>query len=99
MHAADFSTIDQIGRYALVGAFTGMVIVGQVLWFDVSSIGSMLKAADNTLFANLFLGGAMLKGALLGAVIGTVRLRSRQGLSVKHDIAPAAVLADREATA
>ncbi|MFZ0256848.1 MAG: hypothetical protein WAN46_14670, partial [Gammaproteobacteria bacterium] len=78
MQAADFSTIDQIGRYALVGAFVGMVVVGQVLWFDVSAIGSMLKAADNTLLANLFLGGAMLKGAVLGGAIGTLRLRSRQ---------------------
>ncbi len=97
MHAADFSTVDQIGRYALLGAFIGMVIVGQVLWFDVSAIGSMLKAADNTLLASLFLGGAMLKGALLGAALGTVRLGSRHEQSVKHDIAPAVIAARAEA--
>ena len=95
MHAADFPTVDQIGRHALLGAFVGMVLVGQVLWFDVSAIGSMLKAADNTLLVNLFLGGAMLKGALLGAALGTVRLRSLHELPVQRDVAPTAVIAAR----
>lgn len=99
MHTTDVSTIDQIGRYALLGAFVGMVIVGQVLWFDVSAIGSMLKAADNALLINLFLGGAMLKGALLGAALGTARLQTRHELSVKHDVAPAAVITNQAATA
>lgn len=94
MHATDFSTADQIGRYALLGAFVGMVLIGQVLWFDVSAIGSMLKAADNTLLLNLFLGGAMLKGALLGAAIGTARLRSLHELP-QRDAAPAAFIVAR----
>jgi hypothetical protein len=97
MHAADFPTVDQIGRHALLGAFVGMVLVGQVLWFDVSAIGSMLKAADNTLLVNLFIGGAMLKGALLGAALGTVRLRSPHELSVKRDAALAVIAARAEA--
>jgi hypothetical protein len=48
-----------------------MVLVGAVLWFDVSSIGALFKTGDNMLLANLFLSGAMLKGAVIGAAVGT----------------------------
>jgi len=46
-------------------------MVGAVLWFDLSSIGTMFKTADNILLANLFLSGAMPKGAVIGAAMGT----------------------------
>ena len=47
-----------------------MVGIGAVLWFDVSSIGTMFKTATTAMLANLFLSGAMLKGAVIGAAVG-----------------------------
>ncbi|MFZ1415931.1 MAG: hypothetical protein WAS73_15340 [Defluviicoccus sp.] len=60
----------RISQYGVGGAFVGMVLVGTILWWDVSAIGSMLSAAGETVRLNLFLAGAMMKGALIGAVVG-----------------------------
>lgn len=62
--------IRRIGQYSVGGAFVGMVAVGTILWWDISAIGSLLTAAEETLRLNLFLAGAMMKGALVGAVMG-----------------------------
>ena len=66
--------VDRLVKAGIVGAFCGMAATGWILWFDVSSIGTMLASSQNTLLANLFLGGGMLKGALLGGAIGLVML-------------------------
>jgi len=65
---------DLVVKAGVVGAFCGMAATGWILWFDVSSIGTMLASSQNTLLANLFLGGGMLKGALLAGAIGLVTL-------------------------
>lgn len=75
MNEQEARLANQVFKYALAGSFLGMATVGAVLWFDVSSIGSMFKTADNVLLANIFLSGAMLKGAVLGAAVGTAMLR------------------------
>lgn len=63
--------LSNVLKYAIAGSFFGMVLVGAVLWLDISSMKSMFTAADNVLLANLLLSGAMLKVAVLGAMVGT----------------------------
>jgi hypothetical protein len=71
MNEQDADFLNRVLKYSIAGSFAGMVMVGGVLWLDISSIGTMFKTADNALLANLFLSGAMLKGAVLGAALGT----------------------------
>lgn len=71
MNEKDAYFLNRVFMSSIAGSFAGMVGIGAVLWFDVSSIGTMFKTADNSMLANLFLSGAMLKGAVLGAVVGT----------------------------
>jgi hypothetical protein len=66
--------VDRLVKTATFGAFCGMAAAGWILWFDVSSIGTLLSSSQNALLANLFLGSGMLKGALLGGTIGLVTL-------------------------
>lgn len=66
--------VDRLAKAAIVGVFCGMAATGWILWFDVASIGTLLASGQNTLLANLFLGGGMLKGALLAGAIGLVTL-------------------------
>lgn len=75
MNKQDAHVASQVFNYSLAGSFLGMVTVSALLWFDVSSIGSMFETADDGLLANVFLSGAMLKGAVLGAAVGTAMLR------------------------
>lgn len=83
-------TADQLGRYIVLGAFFGMVAVGQALWFDIYSIASTLKTADNHLAVTLTLGGAMIGGGLIGATIGIVRDREhRKRATLRDEKAPA----------
>ncbi|MCU0893696.1 MAG: hypothetical protein MUD06_05120 [Rhodospirillales bacterium] len=70
MNEQDVHFINRVLKYSIAGSFAGMVVIGGVLWFDISSIGTMFKTAENALLANLFLSGAMLKGAVFGAAIG-----------------------------
>jgi hypothetical protein len=74
----DINTVQPLATYATFGAFAGMAIIGWTVWFDVSSIGTLLAASDNALLANLFMGGAMIKGAVLGFVVGSARLSARR---------------------
>lgn len=71
MNERDAYFLDRVFKYSIAGSFAAMVGIGTVLWLDVSSIGTMFKTADNSLLANLFLSGAMLKGAVIGAAVGT----------------------------
>jgi hypothetical protein len=71
MNEQDAYFLNRVLKCSIAGSFAGMVVVGGVLWLDLSSIGTMFKAADNSMLANLFLSGAMLKGAVLGAALGT----------------------------
>lgn len=70
MHVDNQLFVRRIGQYSVGGAFVGMVVVGTILWWDISAIGSLLTAAEETLRLNLFLAGAMMKGALVGGVLG-----------------------------
>lgn len=70
MNSESALALRQISHFGVGGAFAGMVLIGTILWWDVSGIGSMLTAAGETIRLNLFLAGAMMKGALLGIVMG-----------------------------
>ncbi len=70
--------IDEVSIFMTIGGFVGMVAVGQVLWLDLFSLGSMLKTSENHLVVSLVLGGAMIAGAVTGATIGLFRVRGRQ---------------------
>lgn len=83
MRKDDATTVEQLAKFAVVGAFAGMAVVGAVLWFDLSSIASMLDRTQDQLLANAFLVGAMLKGALLGAVIGSARLSMGRAAAIR----------------
>lgn len=71
MHTNDMRAADVLVKAATAGGFVGMVTVGMVLWTDASAIGTMFNAADSSLLASLFLAGAMIKGAVVGAAFGT----------------------------
>lgn len=70
MNAENTVALGRISHVGVGGAFVGMVLVGTILWWDISGIGSLLNAPGETLRLNLFIAGAMLKGALFGAVLG-----------------------------
>lgn len=54
-----------------VGAFAGMALVGWLLFFDISSIGTMVQSGTTSpLFSTLVIGGSLLKGSLLGFAFG-----------------------------
>lgn len=71
MKSSNMRTAELLVKSATVGGFIGMVTVGMVLWADVSAIRTMLNASGDSTLASLFLAGAMTKGAVLGAAIGT----------------------------
>lgn len=71
MHENEKLVLGRISQAAIGGAFVGMVLVGTIVWWDVSSIRTLLSATEETLRLNLFLAGAMAKGALLGAALGS----------------------------
>jgi hypothetical protein len=89
MNEENAQVVNEMLKYAVAGSFAGMVTVGAVLWFDISSIKSMFTASDNALLANLFLSGAMLKGAVIGAAIGTatLSLRRQPALAFRRTVA------------
>jgi len=70
MNDSDQAIMQTLVKYAVAGAFGGMVVVGAVLWFDVSGIGSMFHTTQHPYLASIFLGGSMLKGGLLGFAVG-----------------------------
>jgi hypothetical protein len=80
--------LNRVLKYSIAGSFAGMVGVGAVLWFDLSSIGTMFKTADNSLLANLFLSGAMLKSAVIGAAMGTAMPSLRREPAVARSTLP-----------
>lgn len=77
MNKHDAHVLNRVLMYSIAGSFSGMVLVGAVLWFDISSIRGMFMSGDNTMLANLFLSGAMLKGAVVGAAVGVATLTTR----------------------
>lgn len=91
MQTNDAPIAERLVRAAATGGFAGMAVIGGVLWFDVSSIGSMLQQSGGQLLANLFLGGGMVKGAVLGMAVGTTLLRPRRSTAVRPVVAAAPV--------
>lgn len=77
MQKEDSVVISQLIKYSIAGAFSAMVGVAAILVFDISSVGTLLSSATNQLHANLFFGGAMLKGSLIGAALGSASLHRR----------------------
>ncbi len=54
-----------------VGAFLGMALVGWLMFFDVSSIGTMVQSAtSNSVFSTFVIGGSLLKGGLFCFAVG-----------------------------
>lgn len=80
MVVKDHAVIQHLSNYAMAGSFAGMVTVGAVLWFDVSSIGTLFESNQHAALTSLFLGGSILKGGLLGlaAGFGTLGRKTRE---------------------
>lgn len=91
MHKLDEQTVDQILAHGAWGAFAGMAVIGTVLWWDISGIATMLRAADHGLLSNIFLGGAIAKGTLIGLVVGSARLKLQRTVSTKVNLGSVAV--------
>lgn len=85
MTVNDNASLGRMSNVGVGGAFVGMVLVGTILWWDVSGIGSLLNAPGETLRLNLFLAGAMVKGALVGAVLGAA-MPSKQRSAVRATV-------------
>jgi hypothetical protein len=74
----DSQVIKPLVKATAIGAAVGLSLASGVMWFDVSSIGTMITAsAENTLIFSLFIGGSMAKCALLGFTfaIGGLRVK------------------------
>ena len=74
----DIESVDKLFKVSVAGTFCGMAAAGWILWFDISAIGSLLSASNNALLANLFLGGGLLKGGVLGLALGLAALGKRR---------------------
>lgn len=70
----DFKSLAHIVKFAAFGGFGGMVLAGWLLALDVSAIRSLFDGTPYSLLPGLFLSGTMLKGALIGFVIGCATL-------------------------
>jgi hypothetical protein len=76
MSTNDIQLIKPLVKATAIGAAVGVSLASGVMWFDVSSIGTMITAsAEKTLIFSLFIGGSMAKGALLGFTCATGGLR------------------------
>jgi len=51
-----------------------MALMGWLMWFDVAGIGTTFGAAQHGLLMNLALAGIMMKGGLIGFVVGLVTI-------------------------
>jgi len=80
MVVKDRAVIQHLLNYGMAGSFAGMVAVGAVLWFDLSSIGTLFESNQHAALTSLFLGGSMLKAGLLGlaAGFGTLGRKTRE---------------------
>ena len=68
-------TLDRIVTCAAFGGFVLMALTSWVLAFDVASIASLTAdSAKKDILAALIVGGALTKGAVIGAVIGAASL-------------------------
>jgi len=70
MTSRDRATIQHLVTTSTLGSFSGMALIGWIMWFDVAGIGTMLSASEHGLLMNLSLAGFMMKGGLLGFVLG-----------------------------
>lgn len=88
MSVNDSQVINPLIKGTAIGAAVGLSLASGVMWFDVSSIGTMItESAENTLIFSLFIGGSMAKGALLGFTCATDGLRVK-GWAVHHVTVP-----------
>lgn len=57
------------------GAFAGMAVLGWLMFFDVSSIGTMVQSdSTSPIFSTLIISGSLLKGGLVGFAFGLTAL-------------------------
>jgi hypothetical protein len=67
----DRNPVQRLVTCTAIGAFAGMALVAWLMFFDVSSIGTLAaSASDNSVFSKLVVGGSLLKGGLVGFAVG-----------------------------
>jgi hypothetical protein len=70
MISRDIAVIQHLVTASTLGSFFGMALIGWLMWFDVAGIGTMFSASQYGLLMNLSLAGIMMKGGLIGFVLG-----------------------------
>jgi len=77
-----------------VGAFAGMAVVGWLMFFDVSSIGTMVQSGTTSpIFSTLVIGGSLLKGGLLGFAFGLATCDTQARVAARREASVAARVA------
>ena len=74
MISRDKVVIQHLVTTSTLGSFFGMALIGWLIWFDVGGIGTMVSASQHGLLMNLSLAGIMMKGGLIGFVLGLVTI-------------------------
>jgi len=70
MICRDKAVLRHLVTTSIFGSFCGMALIGWLMWFDVAGIGTMFSASQHGLTMNLSLAGIMMKGGLIGFVLG-----------------------------
>jgi hypothetical protein len=76
MISRDTAVIQHLVTTSTLGSFFGMALMGWLLWFDVAGVGTMFSASQRGFLMNLSLAGIMMKGGLIGFVLGLVTIRT-----------------------
>ena len=74
MISRDRAIVQHLVTTSTLGSFFGMALIGWLMWFDVAGIGTMFSASQYGLLMNLSLAGIMMKGGLMGFVLGLVTI-------------------------
>ena len=90
MMSGDRAVIQHLVTTSILGSFFGMALIGWLMWFDVAGIGTMFSGSQHGLLMNLSLAGIMLKGGLIGFVLGLVTIGKPQNeRQPRTDLTPA----------
>ena len=86
----DTAVIRHLITTSTLGSFFGMALIGWLMSFDVAGVGTMFSASQHSLLMNLSLAGIMMKGGLIGFVVGLVTIgRPTNERQPRSDLIPA----------
>jgi len=90
MKSRDRDAIQHLVTTSTLGSFLAMALMGWLMWIDVAGIGTMFAASQHGLLMNLSLAGIMMKGGLIGFVLGLATIvKPNSGRQPRTDLTPA----------